>query len=224
MSTRWLALTLAVMSAAYALVRFTAVDVVVAVGAAVILLAVGRRSGLSWADLGLARATMASGVRWASAAAVVVAIAYLVVAVTPLQVLLQDSRFDDGWSNAIWRATVTVPLGTVLWEEIAFRGVLWAGLRSRWGAAWATAGSSLLFGVWHALPALQFAETNDAAESVASGTVAVIGTVLVTMVVTGAAGVLLCEMRRRSDSLLAPIGLHWAANAFGVLAVAAVAG
>ncbi len=224
MSTRWLALTLAVMLAAYALVRFTALDVVVAVGAAVILLAVGRRAGLSWADLGLARATMASGVRWALAAAAVVAIGYLVVAVTPLQVLLQDSRFDDGWSNAIWRATVTVPLGTVLWEEIAFRGVLWAGLRSRWGAAWATAGSSLLFGVWHALPALRFAERNDAAESVASGTVAVIGTVLVTMVVTGAAGVLLCEMRRRSDSLLAPFGLHWAANAFGVLAVAAVAG
>ncbi len=223
MSTRWLALTLAVMLAAYALVRITTLDLLVALGSAVILLAVGRRSGLSWADLGLARATMASGVRWALAAAAVVAIGYLVVAVTPLQVLLQDSRFDDGWPDAIRRAAVTVPLGTVLWEEIAFRGVLWAGLRNRWGASLATAGSSLLFGVWHALPALRFAETNDGAESVASGTAAVIGTVLVTMVVTGAAGILLCEMRRRSDSLLAPIGLHWAANAFGVLAVAAVA-
>lgn len=221
MSARWLALTLALMGAGYALVRFTSLDLVVAAGSVVFLLAAARRSGLSWADLGLARATMASGIRWALTAAAVVAIGYLIVAVTPLQVLLQDSRFDDGWSDAIWRAAVTVPLGTVLWEEVAFRGVLWSQLRSRWSAATATAASSLLFGVWHALPALRFAETNEGAESVASGTVAVVGTVAVTIVVTGLAGALLCEMRRRSDSLLAPFGLHWAANAFGVLALAA---
>ena len=35
---------------------------------------------------------------------------------------------------------------------------------------------------------------------------------------TGAAGLLLCELRRRSGSLLAPAGLHWATNALGVLA------
>lgn len=224
MSNRWLALTLAVMATAYGLVRITTLDVLVAVGATAALLAVGRGSGLSWADLGLARSTTGRGAIWALGATVLVAIGYLIVAVTPLQVLLQDSRFDDGWANALWRAAVIVPLGTVLWEEVAFRGVLWGQLRSRWSATWATAGSSLVFGVWHALPALRFAETNEGADSVASGTPLVIGTVMVTTVVTGLAGVLLCEMRRRSDSLLAPLGLHWATNAFGVLAVAAVAG
>ena len=48
MSTRWLALTLAVMLAAYALVRFTAIDAVVAVGAAVILLGVSALSVYKW--------------------------------------------------------------------------------------------------------------------------------------------------------------------------------
>jgi membrane protease YdiL (CAAX protease family) len=223
MRARWITLTLALMLAAYTLLRVTSLDLVVAGTSAVLLLAAGRSSGLSWDDLGMARTTAGRGARWALVAATVVALGYVIVAVTPLHVLLQDSRFDDGWPDALWRAAVTVPLGTVLWEEIAFRGVLWSQLRSRWSATWATAGSSLLFGFWHTLPALRFAETNGGAESVASGTVVVIGTVVVTMVVTGAAGVLLCEMRRRSDSLLAPIGLHWAANAFGVLAVAAVA-
>ena len=223
MKARWIALTLTLMLAAYALLRVTTLDLLIAVGSAALLLAVGRRSGLSWADLGLARTTLARGVRWALVSAAVVAAGYVIVAITPLHVLLEDSRFDDGWRDAVWRAAVIVPLGTVFMEEIAFRGVLWSQLRSRWSTAWATAGSSLIFGVWHALPALRFAETNEGAESVASGTLAVIGTVIVTMLVTAAAGIVLCELRRRSDSLIAPIGLHWAANAFGVLAVAAVA-
>jgi membrane protease YdiL (CAAX protease family) len=35
---------------------------------------------------------------------------------------------------------------------------------------------------------------------------------------TAAAGALLCEHRRDSGSLLAPIGLHWSTNALGYLA------
>jgi membrane protease YdiL (CAAX protease family) len=50
--------------------------------------------------------------------------------------------------------------------------------------------------------------------------VSVLGTVLFTSL----AGVLFCELRRRSGSLLAPAGLHWATNALGVLAAAAVWG
>jgi membrane protease YdiL (CAAX protease family) len=34
---------------------------------------------------------------------------------------------------------------------------------------------------------------------------------------TAAAGCLFCELRRRSGSLLAPMGLHWATNALGYL-------
>jgi membrane protease YdiL (CAAX protease family) len=32
---------------------------------------------------------------------------------------------------------------------------------------------------------------------------------------TFVAGVVLCELRRRSGSLLAPLGLHWATNGLG---------
>jgi membrane protease YdiL (CAAX protease family) len=46
--------------------------------------------------------------------------------------------------------------------------------------------------------------------------------VLGTVLFTAAAGVVFCELRRRSGSLLAPAGLHWAVNGLSVLASAAV--
>jgi membrane protease YdiL (CAAX protease family) len=45
-------------------------------------------------------------------------------------------------------------------------------------------------------------------------------TVLATVAFTTVAGLLFAELRRRSGSLLAPIGLHWATNGMGVLAAA----
>ena len=47
------------------------------------------------------------------------------------------------------------------------------------------------------------------------------GMVIATTVLgTAIAGVLLAELRRRTGSLLAPMAIHWAANAIGVLASA----
>ena len=43
-----------------------------------------------------------------------------------------------------------------------------------------------------------------------------------TVLFTAASGVVFCELRRRSGSLLAPAGLHWAVNGLSVLASAAV--
>jgi membrane protease YdiL (CAAX protease family) len=220
MKLRWIAVTLAVMVAGFWLVRSVQIDLVIAVGAAVVLLAVGHRSGLTWAEIGVSHSTWRRGLLWAAGSVVVVAAVYSVVLLTPLDVLLDDSRYDDGWAEAWLTALVVIPLGTVLWEEVAFRGVLWAQLRHYWSTQVATIASSLLFGVWHAIPALQFAHSNPGAGSFADGQTATIGTVVVTIVVTAAGGVVLCELRRRSGSLIAPIGLHWAINGLGVIAVA----
>jgi membrane protease YdiL (CAAX protease family) len=220
MKFRWIALTLAVMVAGFWLVRSVQLDVVIAVGAAVVLLVVGHRSGLTWAEIGFSQATWRRGLLWAGASFLIVIAVYTILLVTPLDVVLDDSRYEGGWRQAWLTALVTVPLATVLWEEVAFRGVLWAQLRHYWSTRTATIVSSLLFGVWHAIPALRFADSNQAAGTVADGNTATIGTVVVTIVATAIGGVILCEVRRRSDSLLAPIGLHWAINGVGVIAVA----
>jgi uncharacterized protein len=51
-------------------------------------------------------------------------------------------------------AFVLIPIGTVLLEEVAFRGVLWGLLPTARGTAVATIGSSVLFSLWHVLPSL----------------------------------------------------------------------
>jgi uncharacterized protein len=221
MQLRWIAATFGVMLVGYTAVRWVNLDELVAALTAVAILAVGRQSGLDWKDIGLARTTWKRGLLWALCGFALVAAIYAVILLTPLDVLLDDSRYDDGWAKAWVTALIVVPLGTVLWEELAFRGVLWGQLRSRWSTQTATIVSSLLFGIWHALPALRFADSNESVTTVSDGAGTTVGTVIVTVLLTGLGGAVLCELRRRSDSLLAPIGLHWAINGLGVLAVAA---
>jgi membrane protease YdiL (CAAX protease family) len=117
---------------------------------------------------------------------------------------------------------VTVPLGTVVFEEVAFRGVLWGLIAQARGPGWATAVSSVLFGLWHVLPALQLARTNAALQAAAPGGRRILVAVLGTVAFTTLAGVVFAELRRGTGSLLAPVGLHWATNGLGVLAAARV--
>ena len=127
----------------------------------------------------------------------------------------------SGRDLAVVTAFVTIPFGTVVPEEFAFRGVLWALLRRERGTRFATVVSSVLFGFWHVPSALAGGAANSVASGVAGTSVwGVLGRVAGTVLFTGLSGVVLCELRRRSDSLLAPIGLHWAANGFGELAAA----
>ena len=190
--------------------------------AALFLIGVGRWAGLSWDALGLGAGSLGRGLRWGGICAALVVVGYAVaLAVPAAHKLFLDTRYRLGAGPALATALLVVPLGTVVFEEVAFRGVLWGLLEEAVGVAWATAGTSLLFGLWHVLPALDLARTNAAVAR--SGrrarlAVAVLGTVLF----TAAAGVLFAELRRRSGSLLAPAVLHWATNAVGVLGSAYV--
>jgi len=185
------------------------------------LTVVARASDLSAADLGLARRTWASGLRWGGVAAAVVAAGYGIAALIP-GIAGAVAGDAPSWPDALLKALVLIPLTTVLPEEYAFRGVLWGLLRRQSGRRVATAVSSALFGLWHVFPALGGGAANDSVAGVLGGGVAgavlrVAGTVLF----TGLAGVLFCELRDRSDSLLAPILLHWAVNGFGELFILA---
>ena len=185
---------------------------------------IGRTAGLSWNDMGLGRGTWRPGLRWAGAEAGAVAVVIAAGAALPLtRNAFRDTRYHLSLGGALLDSLVLIPVGTVLLEEVAFRGVLWGLLRRARGTATATVVSSLLFGLWHALPSLGLASANQAISgTVGSGRSAEAVTVLATMGFTALAGVVFCELRRRSGSLLAPAGLHWAVNGLAVLASAAV--
>jgi membrane protease YdiL (CAAX protease family) len=186
--------------------------------AAVLLLWIGRRAGLGWQDLGLGRVQLARGLAWAGGAVLLVAVAYAVAARLPFARAAAAGAPAGGAGVA--RALAEVTFGTVLLEEIAFRGVLWGLVSAERGALTATVVTSALFGLWHVVPALVPTGTGEGvvrpgplATAPWGGAAWAVGTV----VVTALAGVVFAELRRRSGSLLAPMGLHWAFNALGVL-------
>ena len=191
---------------------------------AALLLVVARLAGLSWAELGLGPGTWRRGLIWAAAIIGAVALVLAVGVALPLtREAFRDSRYRLDWGAALLTSLVYIPVGTVLLEEIAFRGVLWGLLRRARGTATATIVSSALFGLWHVLPSLDLAKDNQAiGGAVGTGQSAQAVTVLATVLFTGLAGVVFCELRRRSGSLLAPAALHWATNGLSVLASAAV--
>ena len=189
------------------------------------LVLLGRRAGLSWHDLGLSRRTVLPGLKYAVGSVVAVVVVYALGVAVPLtRPAFHDVRYHLHLGAALLTAFIVVPLGTVLLEEDAFRGVLLALVKRHRGAAWASITSSILFGIWHILPSLHLGQANRAVGAVlgADPTGQVL-TVLAAVGFTALAGLLLCELRRRSGSLLAAAGLHWATNGLGLLLAAALA-
>lgn len=187
---------------------------------AALLVVLGRRRwGLSWSDLGLCPRTWVRGAAIATAIIAGVAVVYAAAAMLPLtRIAFLDTRYQLPVDRALITAFVLIPLGTVLPEEIAFRSVLQGLVTNHRGAAWGLGLSSTLFGAWHILPSLGLSRANPAVEAlVGSGAWAQALAVLGAVLVTGIAGLLLGELRRRSGSLLACGGLHWAVNGIGVL-------
>jgi uncharacterized protein len=195
-----------------------AMYVVVNVGATVALLVAARAAGLSRTELGLASRDLPSGLRWGGACLALVAAGYLVALAAPaLRPLLTDARVEGmGGAEVAYAALVRIPLGTVLWEEVAFRGVLLAVLARLLPLRWAVAGTAALFGLWHVRPTLAALAANDLVDTA----VATAALVLLACAFTALAGVLFAWLRLRSGSLLAPVLLHLSTNSLGTLAAA----
>lgn len=190
--------------------------------AAVVLVAGARATGSSWCALGLARDRLGAGLRHGGAFAAVVAAGLAVaLAVPDLRPLLADARVAgaDGGELAA-QALVRIPFGTVLWEEVAFRGVLLAVLARLVSPRAAVVGQAAVFGVWHVRPTASAVTANDLAAGAPAVALAVAAGCLVTVL----AGLLFGWLRLRSGSLAAPVLLHLATNDLGLLAAALATG
>ena len=183
-----------------------------------VLIAAARASGLSWEELGLARRRLPAGARWGGAGGALVAAGYAAALAVPVgRPLLADARvggLDVG--ELAYQALVRIPLGTVVWEEVAFRGVLLGALVRVLPGRAAIAVDAAVFGVWHVRPTLGALAANDLAEGpLLTGLAVLLG-----CLATAVAGVLLAWLRLRTGSLLAPALLHLATNSLGALAAA----
>ena len=187
-------------------------------GGSVLLLAVGLLDGNSWTDMGLGWRYLLPGLIWAAAAIGLVTAVYVVGSLfRRTRAAFHDERMGEmSGGRLMFQALVEVPFGTVLFEEIAFRGVLFAMLARRYGLIWAIVGSALLFGLWHILPSIGTHEQNPALGSVVGeGRRGNVLAVVLSVLTTALAGVLFAGLRVFSGSVLAPMGFHWATNGLG---------
>ena len=188
------------------------------------LLLVGAwRAGWRARELGLARDRLLRGMGFGLAATgVVVAVVLIGVLLAdrvPLIAgLLADQRAAERSARLLFETTLRIPLGTALFEEVLFRGVLFAAWARVGRTSAAVLGSSLVFGLWHVPPTIVALELNGVAVASAAGVLGVAGGVVVTAV----AGLLFAWLRWASGSLLAPVLAHTATNVAGLLAAVAV--
>lgn len=179
------------------------------------LVVVSRRFGFSWQQLGVTR--FGSGLLWGVGIAVaVVAVIGLVVLVAgstrPVERLLGDRRADVSRGQLVYQTLVRIPLGTALFEEVAFRGVLLAAFDVPLSRTGAVIASSVVFGVWHVAPTIDALYLNRVRRSSR-----VAGGVLAAVALTTLFGVGFCILRLLSGSVLSTVLAHWASNSVGIL-------
>jgi uncharacterized protein len=176
---------------------------------------IGRSAGLTWSEMGFGSG---QGRGWAIGLAVMVsvAIAMLIALQLPAaEPFLRDQRAAGlaGWA-LVYGAAIRIPFGTAIPEEVLFRGVLLGALLRRCGAWAAYAWSSVVFGLWHIGPTIVLARENGLDVS----GVATLGVVAASVVLTFAAGLLFCLLRRWGRGLVAPVLAHTGTNSLSLLA------
>ena len=190
-------------------------------GAAGAALAGAAASGLTAADLGFGRGRWLPG-RLGSLLAAATAAGWLAAAAVPAaRPVLDDKRITGLDARGLaYQTLVRIPVGTVLCEEIAFRGVLQAALRRVMSEPAAIAVTSGVFGLWHIRPTAGALRVNG----LAGGRGQAVTGVAAGVVVTAAGGAALSWLRARSGRLAAPVALHLAINCGGLAAAWAATG
>ncbi len=183
------------------------------VSVAIVLIVLARRvDHLLRIDIGIAN--VRHGLKVGAILMAAVLVVYLVSwAIPATHGLFKDRRVGERSAVAmLYEVLIRIPFGTVLLEEVAFRGVLLGQLGSRLHWRVGLLASSLLFGLWHVLPAWAINTVNPVLRSSGvSRPLAVLGAVGGTAV----AGMFMGWVRIRARSLLAPVMLHIATNSFG---------
>jgi len=173
--------------------------------------------GCRWTDLGLDRHELRRGLAYGAAVALAMTVVLALGAAQPATRGLFQDRRAAGISTAVllYVALVRVPFGTVVLEETLFRGVLLGlGLR-RWSHTTAVTVSCLAFGLWHVLPARHVTSFNPVFADLAGGQLSRVYGVVAAVAGTAVAGLVLCWLRLRSRSLLAPALVHATVNGLG---------
>jgi len=182
-----------------------------------ILVGVGRSAGLGWDDMGLQPNRLRAGLRTGAGASVAAVIAGLAALAGPrARPYLRDERARVPRTEIWRRALIRFPMGTALFEEVAFRGVLPALFGRTRRPVVADVISAGVFTLWHFIPTSRALAGNPLHGRLTASrrVAAVVGG----SAVAGGFGLVFSWMRRRSDSVAAPWLAHASLNTVSFLA------
>ena len=202
-----------------------ALAVPLGLAATAVVLLIAWSAGLSRDQLGLAREGAGQGLALGSkVSALIVAGIVVGVAVPWLHPLLEiDGIAEASALEQLYRPLVRIPLGTVLFEEVLFRGVLLGLFLRRTSPFGAAMASSVLFGCWHVLPAASSIDESTFLAPVTDSAPGLVAVVAGVVIVTGLAGLVFCWLRFRGNSVIAPGIVHATTNSLAYVGALVVA-
>ena len=175
--------------------------------------ALALRAGMTRSQLGLERDALGSGARFGLAAFALVLVVVVIAAFIPAaSSFMDDDRVRVGVGGLFHELVLSILIGTVLPEELLFRGVILGTAMEQWGRLRGVLVSSAVFACWHIAPTLATAGGNAELSGAASTAIGKLGLVAAAMAGTFMAGLVFAWLRVRSRSLLAPILAHLATN------------
>lgn len=193
------------------------------VGITLLAIMLGISFGLTFEDMGLAFNKILPGLSIAFIAAFLIVLGTLIIAMIPFlrKFFLGDDLANASGKLITYEATIRVPLGTALIEEVLFRGVLLGLLLQHNSILISVLISSVIFGLWHILPTISMLENNKIIAKANRDLkhrhyASIIGVVLITTT----AGIFFSWLRIISNSIIAPWLVHWSINSSGMLGIA----
>lgn len=182
-------------------------------GTTAVVLGLGLSAGLDRGSVGLDPRRLRRGLATGAAGSALVALLLGAVTATAMgQELLDDDRVvDASWAQTLAHVGIFIPGGTVVLEEVAFRGVLPALLDPDGRSVSSTiVVPAVAFGAWHIVSSRDFvAAHGQDTDRAGGGTGSTPGIVAVTTL----AGLLLGLARRGGGHLVTPALMHLTANA-----------
>lgn len=176
-----------------------------------------RFSDITLGSIGAHLGAIIPGLIYGTAAYAIISIVIASTVFVPLaKGFLNDKRVIRlNTRQFLYKTLINLPVATVFLEEVVFRGVMLALLMQDFSTIHSVLISSLLFGLWHVLPAYTSVVTNDSLKTMKKPALPVVaGTVFITFL----AGIGFSWLRLASGSLVAPMLAHFATNSGGIIA------
>jgi membrane protease YdiL (CAAX protease family) len=167
-----------------------------------------RIDGLTFGEIGITRehairsALIGAGLALAVSLPVVLYFAFPVVVDEPVQYDAVDDLTLAGF--LVW-ALVKQPLGTAVFEEVAFRGILQAKMTSLFTIRAGIAITSVVFALWHVVINYRTIEQTNVGDSAPLAVLAQVGSLVGLFV----GGVFMSLLRHYTHNLAGPIVFHW---------------